>query len=93
MYCEDVDLSMRLRLLGGRLAGCPETPCVSHDYAFDKGHLKWRLLERNRWATLVRTPAATPAGRNDARSACDGGGRVGSRNSRRLVEDEAARHA
>jgi N-acetylglucosaminyl-diphospho-decaprenol L-rhamnosyltransferase len=66
MYCEDVDLSMRLRLLGGRLAVVPDA-VVSHDYAFDKGHLKWRLLERNRWATLVRTQprlllaATTPA--------------------------------
>ena len=54
MYCEDVDLSLRLRLFGGRLAVVPDVT-VSHDYEFAKGQLKWRLLERNRWATLLRT--------------------------------------
>ena len=28
---------------------------VRHDYEFDKGGRKWRLLERNRWATIIRT--------------------------------------
>jgi hypothetical protein len=28
---------------------------VDHDYEFDKGARKWRYLERNRWATLIRT--------------------------------------
>ena len=28
---------------------------VDHDYDFDKGAAKWRYLERNRWATLIRT--------------------------------------
>jgi GT2 family glycosyltransferase len=54
MYCEDVDLSLRLRLFGGKLAVIPDV-AVSHDYEFAKGQLKWRLLERNRWATLLRT--------------------------------------
>ena len=27
---------------------------VHHDYAFAKGPAKWRALERNRWATIVR---------------------------------------
>jgi GT2 family glycosyltransferase len=54
MYCEDVDLSLRLRLFGGKLAVVPDVT-VSHGYEFAKGQLKWRLLERNRWATLVRT--------------------------------------
>jgi N-acetylglucosaminyl-diphospho-decaprenol L-rhamnosyltransferase len=54
MYCEDVDLSLRLRLLGGKLAVIPAAR-VTHDYEFDKGQFKWRLLERNRWATIVRT--------------------------------------
>jgi len=54
MYCEDVDLSLRLRLLGGKLAVIPAAR-VTHAYEFDKGQLKWRLLERNRWATIVRT--------------------------------------
>ncbi|MDQ6835368.1 MAG: glycosyltransferase family 2 protein, partial [Actinomycetota bacterium] len=54
MYCEDVDLSLRLRLRGGRLAVIPDAR-VQHSYEFVKGPRKWRLLERNRWATLVRT--------------------------------------
>ena len=32
---------------------------MDHDYDFEKGPAKWRHLERNRWATLIRTyPAA-----------------------------------
>lgn len=54
MYCEDVDLSLRLRLAGGRI-GIEPGACVDHDYEFGKGAAKWRLLERNRWATIVRT--------------------------------------
>jgi hypothetical protein len=27
---------------------------VDHDYEFAKGPAKWRLLERNRWATIIR---------------------------------------
>jgi GT2 family glycosyltransferase len=54
MYCEDVDLSLRLRLFGGQLAVVPDAK-VRHDYEFDKGSRKWRLLERNRWATVLRT--------------------------------------
>jgi N-acetylglucosaminyl-diphospho-decaprenol L-rhamnosyltransferase len=53
MYQEDVDLSFRLRLAGGRL-GVEPAAVVDHDYEFDKGSAKWRLLERNRWATIVR---------------------------------------
>jgi GT2 family glycosyltransferase len=54
MYCEDVDLSLRLRLHGGRIVVAPDVR-VRHDYEFDKGGRKWRLLERNRWATIIRT--------------------------------------
>jgi hypothetical protein len=54
MYCEDVDLSLRLRLHGARLAVIPGAG-VRHRYSFAKGDYKWRLLERNRWATIVRT--------------------------------------
>jgi GT2 family glycosyltransferase len=54
MYCEDVDLSFRLRLAGGRL-GLEPAARVDHDYDFHKGPQKWRLLERNRWATVLRT--------------------------------------
>jgi GT2 family glycosyltransferase len=53
MYQEDVDLSLRLRLAGGRL-GIEPAAAVDHDYEFAKGPDKWRLLERNRWATIVR---------------------------------------
>lgn len=54
MYHEDVDLSLRLRLRGGRIGAVPGA-VVDHDYAFAKGQVKWRMLERNRWATLLRT--------------------------------------
>jgi GT2 family glycosyltransferase len=54
LYHEDVDLSLRLRLAGGRL-GVEPAARVDHDYEFDKGAAKWRYLERNRWATLIRT--------------------------------------
>lgn len=54
MYCEDVDLSLRLRLMGHKLALAPDAR-VEHAYKFDKGSAKWRLLERNRWATVLRT--------------------------------------
>jgi GT2 family glycosyltransferase len=54
MYCEDVDLSLKLRLAGGTLAVVPDAQVV-HDYEFVKGGRKWRLLERNRWATMIRT--------------------------------------
>ena len=54
MYCEDVDLSLRMRLAGGRLAVVPQAR-VTHSYEFAKGGYKWRLLERNRWATILRT--------------------------------------
>jgi GT2 family glycosyltransferase len=58
LYQEDVDLSLRLRLVGGRL-GIEPGAVVDHDYDFDKGAAKWRYLERNRWAMLLRTyPAA-----------------------------------
>ena len=58
LYHEDVDLSLRLRLAGGRL-GVAADAVVDHDYEFEKGPEKWRYLERNRWATLIRTyPAA-----------------------------------
>ena len=53
MYHEDVELSLRLRLAGGRL-GVEPAAVVDHDYEFAKGAAKWRLLERNRWATILR---------------------------------------
>jgi GT2 family glycosyltransferase len=58
LYHEDVDLSLRLRLAGERLGIEPEAR-VDHDYRFAKAPAKWRYLERNRWATVIRTyPAA-----------------------------------
>jgi GT2 family glycosyltransferase len=54
MYCEDVDLSLKLRLRGEALAVVPAAR-VRHEYEFGKGLRKWRLLERNRWATMIRT--------------------------------------
>jgi N-acetylglucosaminyl-diphospho-decaprenol L-rhamnosyltransferase len=54
MYHEDVDLSLRLRL-AGETVGIEPTAVVAHDYEFgaSSGN-KWRWLERNRLATLVR---------------------------------------
>jgi hypothetical protein len=54
LYHEDVDLSLRLRLAGGAL-GVEPAARVDHAYEFEKGAAKWRYLERNRWATLIRT--------------------------------------
>jgi GT2 family glycosyltransferase len=58
LYHEDVDLSLRLHLEGGLLGVAPDAR-VDHDYEFEKGPAKWRLLERNRWATIVRTYPAS----------------------------------
>ena len=54
LYCEDVDLSHRLRL-SGRAFGVVPAARVTHDYVFDKGAYKWRRLERNRWVMVLRT--------------------------------------
>lgn len=54
LYHEDVDLSLRLRLAGGVL-GIEPAAVVDHDYEFGaSGAPKWRWLERNRWAFLIR---------------------------------------
>jgi GT2 family glycosyltransferase len=54
LYHEDVDLSLRLRLRGERL-GIEPSAVVDHEYEFAaSGENKWRWLERNRLATLVR---------------------------------------
>jgi N-acetylglucosaminyl-diphospho-decaprenol L-rhamnosyltransferase len=53
LYHEDVDLSLRLRLAGGAL-GIEPAAVVDHDYEFGAREHKWRWLERNRWAFLVR---------------------------------------
>jgi len=54
LYHEDVDLSLRARLAGGAL-GVEPAAVVDHEYEFEKGASKWLFLERNRWATLIRT--------------------------------------
>jgi GT2 family glycosyltransferase len=54
LYHEDVDLSLRLRLAVGDLGVEPRAQ-VDHEYEFEKSPAKWRYLERNRWATLIRT--------------------------------------
>ncbi|HEX5592888.1 MAG TPA: glycosyltransferase [Solirubrobacterales bacterium] len=54
MYHEDVDLSMRLRMAGGTV-GIEPSAVVAHDYDFSASADKWRWLERNRLAFLVRT--------------------------------------
>lgn len=54
LYHEDVELSLRLRLEGGRIGVEPDA-VVDHDYEFSANPAKFRHLERNRWATLLRT--------------------------------------
>ncbi len=54
IYHEDVDLCHRLRLFGLAYGVLPAAR-VSHDYSFTKGARKWRLLERNRVKTVLRT--------------------------------------
>jgi N-acetylglucosaminyl-diphospho-decaprenol L-rhamnosyltransferase len=53
LYHEDVDLSLRLRL-GGGVLGIEPAAVVDHDYQFAPRAQKWRWLERNRWAFLIR---------------------------------------
>ena len=53
LYHEDVDVSLRLRLEGGRV-GIEPAAVVDHDYEFSGGPGKYRHLERNRWATILR---------------------------------------
>ena len=53
LYHEDIDLSLRLRLFGMRV-GLEPSAVVDHDYEFGARPQKWRWLERNRWAVLIR---------------------------------------
>jgi GT2 family glycosyltransferase len=58
LYFDDVDIALRIRLRGGQV-GVEPSARADHSYEFGKGALKWRMLERNRWATIIRTyPAA-----------------------------------
>lgn len=54
MYHEDVDLSVRLRSMGGAV-GIEPGAVVAHAYEFGANAEKWFWLERNRLAFLVRT--------------------------------------
>ena len=54
MYCEDLDLSLRARLTGGKV-GIEPSARVDHDYQFAGRGDRWLMLERNRWAVIVRT--------------------------------------
>jgi GT2 family glycosyltransferase len=58
LYHEDVDLSLRLRL-AGRAIGIEPSAVVDHEYEFGAREHKWRWLERNRWAFLVRVYPAS----------------------------------
>ena len=58
MYHEDGDISVRLRLYGGRI-GIEPSAVVAHDYEFGANPDKWRWLERNRLALVVRTYPAS----------------------------------
>jgi GT2 family glycosyltransferase len=51
LYCEDTDLSWRLRIAGYEIAVCPAARSV-HDYAFSRNTAKYRQLERNRLMML-----------------------------------------
>jgi len=53
LYQEDTDLGLRLHLAGHRV-GIEPRAVSDHEYEFDKGPAKWRHLERNRWATVIR---------------------------------------
>lgn len=52
LYCEDLDLGLRLWSAGYRVGLVPEAQ-VLHQYEFDKGRRKWFWLERNRWRTIL----------------------------------------
>jgi GT2 family glycosyltransferase len=54
LYHEDVELSLRLRLAGLRI-GIEPRAVVDHDYEFGRTSEKYHLLERSRWATVIRT--------------------------------------
>lgn len=54
LYHEDTDLGLRLWLRGLRV-GLEPSALAEHEYEFDKGKAKWFYLERNRWATILRT--------------------------------------
>lgn len=54
MYCEDLDLSLRMKLAGYETGIVPAAR-VEHHYEFSKGSQKWLMLERNRWWVILGT--------------------------------------
>jgi N-acetylglucosaminyl-diphospho-decaprenol L-rhamnosyltransferase len=71
LYGEDLDLGLRLWLTGRRVGVEPRARVVHH-YTFDKGAHKWRLLERNRWLTLLADyPAPLLVALAPALAACE----------------------
>jgi GT2 family glycosyltransferase len=52
LYHEDVELALRLRLEGGRIGIEPDA-VVEHIHR--RRGINWRMIERNRWATVIRT--------------------------------------
>lgn len=54
MYHEDADVAVRLRL-AGEAVGIEPSAVVAHDYDFSASADKWRWLERNRLAFVLRT--------------------------------------
>jgi N-acetylglucosaminyl-diphospho-decaprenol L-rhamnosyltransferase len=52
LYCEDLDLGLRLWLAGHEVGVVPDAHVV-HSYDFDKGAAKWFYLERNRLRTVL----------------------------------------
>ncbi len=52
MYCEDLDLGLRIWLAGERVGVVPGARVV-HSYEFHKGARKWFWLERNRLRTVL----------------------------------------
>src|SRR4051812_993243 len=54
LYHDDVEISLRL-WLEGQIVGIEPAAVVDHEYEFSRRGVKWRVLERNRWATVLRT--------------------------------------
>src|SRR3954447_9259310 len=54
LYYDDVDIALKLRLAGGRI-GLEPSARVDHEYEFSRRDMKWRMLERNRWGTIITT--------------------------------------
>jgi hypothetical protein len=52
LYCEDLDLGLRVWLAGQRVGIVPAARVI-HSYEFDKGTSKWFWLERNRISTVL----------------------------------------